>query len=705
MFFIQRLLERGTQQFNDLESKRKSRFLNVALLIALVNCLIFAIKNLFLGHQSAATVEFFYFVMVLFTYWLHKTHYNIALILLIILMDSLFLLVSIFIFPGQGTEIFFIFMAGSTHVFFKNKFAILFFFCLNLGLYYIPQLVYKTYQGSFFNYLVPLSVFTAFFLLFRFFVLQNEAYETKLNKQNIRLKNDKSLIEKQAKDLQKLDEEKTTFFENISHEFRTPLTLISGITQEILATEDLQKYDNRVDQKLQLLHQNTTKLTAMVEEILRLAKLGRANYQLLLSPVIMQVFFGKMIDAFQFLIKEKNIEITLNISPQQLTLKIDEAKMDQIWTNLLSNAIKYSNEGGHIEINAEVINGMPLLSIENSGDLIPEDTLPYIFDRYIGSSEFENSNGIGLAVVKELVELHKGEIWIDQKPPSQSIFNIQLGEESLFENLTFSVHPGKEIPQKNGKEILLVDDNSDMLDYLTELLSDQGFRISRAANGQIAQKIIENSRPDLIITDYVMPLMNGKELITYLKSNVDLQHIPVLFLSAKSDQLAKEEILELGAEDYILKPFYKKELIARIDNLIKIRDQKIAFALTLKPEDQGSDKETFIRQFKELVEKNISDSKLTIPSLATELNITERSIYRKVKETTGLTPNDLIKEIRLQYARRLLENQTSKNLKQIAYTVGIETSGYFVKIFEERFGKHPGEYQSASSINSTSESV
>lgn len=696
---LKSLINFGTHQTDDYKLKRNIRFLNICTGLGIINIFIYLIKNIFINRYDAVFFESIFFVAMLLTFYINKINHKLSFLSSILLMETFFLLLSLYLFPGEQVELFFLFMAIVPHIFFYNtKWSVIIFF-INLILYFTPQLIYHPYRDENFNYMVPITVFTVTFFLVRFFRLQVESYESILTKLNKKLLNDKLLIESHANQLELLDIEKTTFFTNVSHEFKTPLTLIVGWSKEILENPNREDNNNIIN----LIKNNANKLAYMVNDILELAKTGNANYSILRSPVLIKKFLNKHLEIFNFYAKKNNIEIVLDISPDDLILYIDENKFDQVYNNLIFNAIKFSPNGGIITLKAHLKVNFIELIVQDQGLGINQDNLNAIFDRFFSSESSNNikGTGIGLNYTKELIELHEGTIRGELAKPTGLAIIIELPlsnslNEAVVNDEIFITTPYTSYKNKNNikknKHILLVEDNEDMNYYISQILEQDDYTVYHTIGAFEALEILKQTKIDLIITDYMMPGMDGYNFCKKLKSNISYQSIPIIFVTAKNDFNDKIKVLELGINDYISKPFNKKELLIRINNLFNRNVSKHQFISCLPSNEKDSSDANFMKQINTLIENKITQKKLTLIDISTELNITERTLHRKVKALTGLTPLEYINELKLQYAYTLLENKTYPTLKQVAYDIGIDTVHYFCKMFEKRFGKHPSEF-------------
>lgn len=502
------------------------------------------------------------------------------------------------------------------------------------------------------------------------------------------------ILASQKLQLQQQEKQKQEFFENITHEFRTPLTIIRGLAQSI-EENSIEPDINHV--KARQIDQNANRISLMVDDVLRLASEGKGEFNLLRTRVNLKGFFRKMQSMYELLLAEKKQKIICTIPDNELTLMLDERKMDIIWSNLIANASKYSPEGAKIFIDIRRQNEEVILSIQNEGSLIPSDQFEAIFQRYNREIKHENisGNGIGLAAVKDLVEIQEGKISVNSSEKEGTTFcvsfPIHLKADMGFTAEEFA--QAKSQTNANSEtRILLVDDNPDLLLFMEELLQKEGYSVYLSRSGTEALKMLNVVRPDLLITDLVMPEMDGRELLIKARENSLFEFLPIIFLTASANEETRLELLELGIDDFLRKPFDKRELLARLRFIVQRNQQaKQERDNTLAEIDKSKPSE-LVNSFKLFLNENMNKLHINIPDVAEALNMTERSLYRHIKTQTGLTPNELIKELRLQRARILLELRKYATIKEVSYEVGFESSSHFAQIYEQRFGKHPSEY-------------
>ncbi|MEX2235581.1 MAG: ATP-binding protein [Cyclobacteriaceae bacterium] len=533
-------------------------------------------------------------------------------------------------------------------------------------------------------------------------------------------------LKHRAEHLSELDTLKTKFFANISHEFRTPITLILGPLREL--------YDGtfKGDQKpvYGTMMRNGQRLLRLINQLLELSKLEAGKMRVHPVSTDLVEFIREIAASYESLAKDKAIKYFFYPEVSEVNAYIDPEKIEKVIHNLLSNAFKFTKEGGEIILYLKIEKARAMISVKDTGVGIPSDQIPKIFDRFfqVDSSQtrkYEGS-GLGMAIAKELVELHDGKIAVESVEGKGTTFTVWLpmagdhlkDEEtsgSLKRESSISLQP--EVPMRsealnaNGGEqltpitseehpvVLIVEDNSDMRQYIRRTLSEF-YHLSEAANGRAGVEKAQEIIPDLIISDIMMPEMDGYKLCKLIKTNELTSHIPVILLTAKADRDSKLAGLETGADDYLSKPFDAAELKLivrnRIDERRKLRE-KFAKEITLEPRQISvtSLDEKFLTKVLSIIEGRLEDENFSIDELSREAGYSNMHFYRKIKALTGQTPSQFLRTIRLKRAAVLL-SRNSDNVTQIAYSVGFSSLSYFNKCFKEQFGVTPGQYQDPS---------
>lgn len=581
------------------------------------------------------------------------------------------------------------------------------------------------------------KIFTSLFIyvnitrMFR----QNESFERrimsaneKLNKGNQMIQSQNQKIEEQnlalrksAEELKQLDIAKSHLFANISHEFRTPLTLLLGPLGEEVEKAD----DPGEKERFTVMKRSAARLLNLVNQLLDLSKLESGTLNLQVSHRDLVVFIKQLVSQFGSIADSRQIEFKVD-TPQEVCLWFDADKVEKIVTNILANAFKFTPAGGVIslvirELKAEAKHpeGSVEIEISDSGIGIEEDKVERIFDRFYQISdssrrEYEGT-GIGLALAKELTEVHHGSIRVFSHAGQGSIFTVRLplGKKHLtadeivtvpteFKGETDFTGLAESAPRPDrvaahadeNPMVLIVEDNADLQRYLAEGLSDD-YRLSFAMNGQEGIDMALAELPDLIVSDLMMPKVDGIVLVRQVKTDQRTSHIPIILLTAKADAETRLEGIESGADDYVAKPFERIELKARIQNLIESRRRlrekfstvKVIRANEMKVESLD---DQFMKKVLTSIEARMADDLFGVNALAGEAAMSPVQLYRKLKVLTGKTPNDLIRNMRLDRARSLLE-QRAGNISEVAARTGFRNMSYFAKCFKEKFGMNPSE--------------
>ncbi|HEX7367170.1 MAG TPA: two-component regulator propeller domain-containing protein, partial [Pelobium sp.] len=534
----------------------------------------------------------------------------------------------------------------------------------------------------------------------------------KMTLARIRLKNELEIADLNVKKEHEITEIKTKFFSNISHEFRTPLTLMIGPLESLSKYQNL---DTTVKDTLAKVRNQSNRLLSLVNQLLDFNK--AENKVLALNGFIQDVFplFYWVYESFSDEAKRKNINYQFKSSKQPINLLADKDKLESICYNLLSNAFKFTPNGGEICFSVTVNKETQTceISISDTGKGISDTDKTKVFDRFYQVSQAEPGQyagtGIGLAFVKDLVVLHGGSISIENNQPKGSIFKVLLplspilepfvNSQPQTENPVFSKETENQSASPEESDdlpiILVVEDNEELNHYICQTMAPIGKVLSVNNGKQGVDKALQVI-PDLIISDVMMPEMDGYQLCKTLKTNNHTSHIPIILLTAKADDVSHIEGIELGADNYLAKPFNPAVLISHVKNLIKSRKKlKELFAnkLNLAPSDVevSSFDEEFIKKSIEFIEVNMQREKPSIDELAYQLNMSRSTFYRKLKALTGMSGSEFISLIRLKRSAQLLETG-EYSVSMAAYEVGYNDLKNFRKSFSNQFGMNPSEY-------------
>jgi len=509
--------------------------------------------------------------------------------------------------------------------------------------------------------------------------------------------------------LKELDNFKSRFFTNISHEFRTPLTVITGMTQQVQ-----QQPDKWLDKGIKLIDRNAQSLLHLINQILDLRKLESGN--LTLSPIQADVVQALRLStaSFESMAESKNVELGFEAEKPELMMDFDPDKLGQIANNLLSNAIKFTPEGGNIRLRTyPKTEDQLVIEVEDSGRGIPADKLPYIFDRFYqvdGTDTRQGEGtGVGLSLTKELVSLMEGEIAVESEAGKGSKFVVTLpvsqqaetAESILSPPLASPVFP-KALPALVSTEselprLLIVEDNPDIVSYLYSLLEEE-YVLSNAPDGQAGIEAALEQVPDLIITDVMMPRKNGYELTETLKLDERTSHIPIVMLTAKADQDSKLEGYKRGADAYLAKPFDQQELLVRLEKLWEIRQrlqQRYQSHDSLPQTEDETEvvEDAFIIRVRTQILAKVDDPTYKRDALGADLGLSNTNLNRKLKALTGLSTGNYIRKVRLIYAKELIKEQPELQISEVAYSTGFNDPAYFSRAFHEEHGLSPVEFK------------
>ena len=546
---------------------------------------------------------------------------------------------------------------------------------------------------------------------------------------------------------QQLANIKLRFFTDISHELRTPLTLIASPVSEILEHETL---TTNARKHLTLVHKNTERMLHLVNQILDFRKIENKKMKVLLEKTDVLSLLQKVMDNFRLIAEEKNINYQLETNQEAIETWIDQDKFEKIIFNLLSNAFKYTPANKSITVIANVESSRLIVSIKDEGigiDLQKQQTLFQRFETLVKFNILQPSSGIGLSLVKELIELHCGNIEVKSQPGVGSEFTVILPmNQKVYEgreNTEFILNDGNSVPAEKKNEIrpmveiasmaditpsetakepnqisneedpvsiLIVEDNVELRNFLSDILSES-YRVLTATNGQEGLDQAREYIPDLIISDIMMPAMDGLDMVKNIKENREICHIPIILLSAKSSLDDRISGLEQGIDDYITKPFSATYLKIRIKSLLHQRKelqeiywkawseklnntQETTLEEKLTPSQPQiiSYDEQFMQQVMQVMEEQMENSELTVDEFAQLLNLGRSVFYQKLKSIIGLSPVDFIREIRIKRAVQLIDSG-EYNFSQVAYMTGFNDPKYFGKCFKRQMGMTPSEYK------------
>lgn len=545
-------------------------------------------------------------------------------------------------------------------------------------------------------------------------------------KHKIQLEGKLSLEHKLFENEQKLNNERLRFYTNITHELRTPLTLIIGPLEDLLSDKSLSsKYLN----KISIIHDSANKLLSLINQILEFRKVETQNKELCvlrgnISKLVKEIGF-----SFKELSQNKNVDIEINICKDEMIMYFDPNIITIIINNLMSNAIKYTQEGKIIlSLSEEEINGInhTLIKVSDTGYGISEDALPHIFERYYQAKGKHQASGtgIGLSLVKSLADIHEAEITVDSKLNIGSVFTLSLISDNSYPNAKHkeiaSVENSHEAIKKDNTEsgiqedednkpvLLIVEDNDDIREYIKSSL-DEVHTVLTASNGKEGWEIAKNKIPSIIITDIMMPVMDGFALCKKVKEDMRTSHIPVIMLTAKDTIQDKEEGYAAGADSFITKPFSARLLQKRIDNLLEGRKKLAGMVATRTVSAIGTntkedlkdlektaqvlnklDRE-FLEKVNGIIEDNLSMEKMDVAFIADKMCMSHSTLYRKIKGLTDMSVNEFVRKIKMKKSSELLSSG-EYTISEVSDLTGFSSVAYFRQCFKDEYGVAPTEY-------------
>ncbi len=543
-------------------------------------------------------------------------------------------------------------------------------------------------------------------------------FTIRIVKNRLRLKNELRIAQIEKDKSEELTQSKLRYFTNISHDFMTPLTIVSCLIDDIEITSK-----GKISQ-LAPMRSNINRLRRLLQQVLDFRKAESGNMKLKLSYGDIVNFIKDICSThFETLMQKKNIHFSFTSSHNHLQAFFDPDKIDKVVFNLLSNAYKYTPENGEVKIELELLsNNILRIKISDTGIGIAKKEQKNIFTRFYTDKEgrTKDSNGIGLSLTKDLIELHHGNIYVESEMQKGATFVVEIpidkdnysaaeiGNPSQIDiiekkmDLSFieeaDDNTEEVINQPGNKNInlLLVEDNEELLQVVSNILAKH-YNVLKATNGLEALSIIKENSIDIIISDVMMPEMDGLELSRTLKNDLGTSHIPILLLTAKNSADDRIECYNAGADGYISKPFELKVLEARINNFIlnkkdKQKEFKSNVEINISTLDYLSQDEQFLKNAIKIIEEQLDESEMDVNTFADRLNMSKSSLYRKIKTMTGLAPNEFIRNIRLKHACQMLKNQTV-SISEVAYAVGFSDPKYFTLCFKNEFNMTPREYQ------------
>ena len=568
-------------------------------------------------------------------------------------------------------------------------------------------------QGSILWFVIIILIlsFIVIFAGLRTFWIHKRHQEI-LTRKNIQLEKQKDELIDLNSQLNEATQSKLMFFTNVSHDLRTPLTLISEPIEQLNDAENLTPQQHSF---VKVAKKNIHILHRLIDQILDFRKFESNKIKLNLVETDLGMLLTEWTDSFRSMAHKRHIEFNyIHLGDRNGHLAIDPEKIERVFFNILSNAFKYTPDNGVITVSFELSTENAVISVKDSGEGISQENLKNIFDHFFQVERIRpKGSGIGLFLAKSFVELHGGKITVESRLGEGTEFKISLPVRHINEH-TEELHSGfneKDVDEelqslgdqefifdKDKPLILLIDDNDDIRNLISEIFKDE-FNVVTSDNGKTGVRLATKYVPDLIICDVMMPVMDGFECCRIIKEELSTSHIPVLMLTACSMDEQRVQGFENGADGYVSKPFNSDVLRSQIKSMIvnrkRIRGAELSTVSAAVPAERlrnniGPIDNDFYKKFLDVVNQNISDPELSVDSLASKMGLARSQFYRKIKALTNFSPVELLRQFRLKYARELLTT-TDKSISEIAYEAGFSSAAYFTKCYREEFNETPSQ--------------
>jgi signal transduction histidine kinase/ligand-binding sensor domain-containing protein/DNA-binding response OmpR family regulator len=534
-----------------------------------------------------------------------------------------------------------------------------------------------------------------------------------ISRTRMELRNSLRIKEMERKHIEMLNHSKLQFFTNITHELLTPLTIISATVDNLkmLAPQNMEYYG--------IMKTNVNRLIRLLQQILEFRKAQTGNLKLRVSRGNLSAFVKNEVESFYPLMNKKKLHLSFVCDPQDLLAYFDLDKMDKVIYNLLSNAAKYNHPNGFVQVNLTYGEDKDhvILTVKDNGIGLSEEAKLHLFERFY-DGEYRKSQtigtGIGLSLTKDLVQLHGGVITVESREGFGTTFFVTIPidrsyykEDDIDDEMPEPMMAITDLSEEDEKEpdttlteknhsVLVIEDNEELLSLMNKLLS-RDYQVFTATNGKEGITVIENENVDLVVSDVMMPEMDGIEFTKYVKGVIDYCHIPIILLTAKTKDEDRTEAYDSGADAFITKPFQLSVLHARIKNLIKSRERvkkdfKNQVVFELKDFDYTSMDQAFLQKAIDCVNNHLDNSDFDQPQFAEGMDMSKSTLYKKLKSLTGLNTSAFIRNIRLKAACKIAEEKAGIRISDLAYSVGFNDPKYFSSCFKREFGMLPSEY-------------
>jgi signal transduction histidine kinase/DNA-binding NarL/FixJ family response regulator len=719
---FENILNLGTQKNYSNSLNKRIRLLNTFCLVWGHVILLFLSLEILIGSViEIINKKTFSFDFIDFKMFLTHLYILISLILILFLNKRFhfkwgrFLFIttviianlyaSLIISPGSYIEYYFLLISPIAITLYEKRITSYVFLAIGFLCFLTPYYIYVVYPKEYVDKLIILEtacIFVVLHLLVNYFKANNLKYEKLLALERDKVLSDKIILEKQEIELRKLNEFKSHFFVNLSHEIRTPLTLIQGYTNQLSFKDS----DKENKEKTVIINEQCQQMQDIINSIMDLSKMESGQFQLISTPIDIASFLEKHFINFQSLFAKKNIDFKFNNSTLKTSILVDENLFSKAITNLLSNALKFTPTNGNVSMNTSFTDEGLKIDVIDTGIGIHKEEKEAVFNRfYQVKNDITKSqgSGIGLAFTKSIVDAHHFTINVESSFGKGCCFTIFIPktytDSTVYKPVTktldtFSNNKVNETTIKNQlkiavkdkkQKVLVVDDHEQMRVYLKKVLHN--YDVTEAENGKEALDTIQNNSFDLILTDYMMPVMDGESLVNQLKKQQN--KTPIIVLTARTDQQGKLSMLRLGIDGYLHKPFMEEELLINIKNSISLYKNVKEFDKGTSPEvlkNLNEYADNFNIKITSYINKNINSPLLSVDSISEYMKVSRSTLSRKVKSILGQTVNQLIQEARLEKARNLKMEDPFASKKQIAEAVGITNSTYLFDKLKERYG-------------------
>lgn len=627
----------------------------------------------------------------LFQYYRLYHYARIGFIVALLFMTYLF---SYVLNPGVQIEYFFMFIAPVSVVFFENwriKYGTLF---VSMLVFFISKAILNPDQPIGDGLSVKIALFVSIFVLVNYLKKLNTQMEKLLETQRNKALEDAQVIREKNDALTELQDLQNQSFINLAHEIRTPLTIIKGY-RDILPPNKTRKHEES-EKPLASIAKQILKIDQIVEDILGLSKIDENNFSLHLSSMNISELLQKLYLDFKHSFNKKEIEFFFeDHTSGKLNVLVDPVTIERAFSNLLSNALKYTPayESVYLRLIADE-DPYIKIQVQDSGVGVKPENQDRIFKRYFQEANDINQaggNGIGLSYAQQIIEMHNGKIELNSVLGSGSVFSISLKTDPLeftpdakeeMSSLPLSKKETGFDQKELESTILLVEDDEDMRGFIKTILDN--YSVIDAEDGLEGLAKLHDHEIDFIITDYMMPQMNGLEFVKEVKRTGST--CPIMVLTARSGYAEKYDMLQMGVDDYLIKPFESAELRLRVRNSLKNSRRRRDYSEKEKQSNDPNQTDSFFVRLRHYIEENCADRNFSILDVCDVFAMSQSSLYRKIKSKTGLTIKEFITEVRLQKARRLIEKNPAIGIKAVALEIGLSNSTYFKRIYENRFG-------------------